>query len=145
MNHVFCPHNTLHGGAGPRLDSSPSSGSELSEKPVKPRRSQTFGALRRFNVLGRCVFPVVLSCRLIASPEAQDRASYRLGRALWKGLRWTLCNCSVRRLNVRFGSKADMCNAISHVRFNPNSDIDCVLIVFKPQHRPSFAGGFEPP
>jgi hypothetical protein len=24
--------------------------------------------------------------------------------------------------NVRFGSKADMCAAISHVRFTPNSD-----------------------
>ena len=32
-----------------------------------------------------------------------------------------------------------------HVRFTPNSDIDCVLIVFKPQHRPSSARGFEPP
>ena len=40
-----------------------------------------FDALRRFNVLGRCVFavlPPVLPRRLIASPEAQDRASYRL-------------------------------------------------------------------
>jgi len=26
------------------------------------------------------------------------------------------------RLNVRFGSKADICAAISHVRFTPNSD-----------------------
>jgi hypothetical protein len=25
-------------------------------------------------------------------------------------------------LNVRFGSKADMCNASTHVRFTPNSD-----------------------
>jgi hypothetical protein len=47
--------------------------------------------------------------------------------------------------DVRFGSKADICSAPSHVRFTPNSDTDCVLIVFKPQHRPSFAGGFEPP
>src|SRR4030095_16434402 len=31
------------------------------------------------------------------------------------------------RNNVRFGSKADMCNAPTHVRFTPNSDIDCVF------------------
>jgi hypothetical protein len=30
-------------------------------------------------------------------------------------------------LDVRFGSKADMCNAIGHVYFTPNSDIDCVF------------------
>jgi len=29
--------------------------------------------------------------------------------------------------NVRFGSKADMCGAKRHVRFTPNSDIDCVF------------------
>ena len=42
------------------------------------RRRAAFGALRRFNVLGRCAFaalPPVLSRRLIASPEAQDKAS----------------------------------------------------------------------
>ena len=27
-----------------------------------------------------------------------------------------------RRVNVRFGSKADMCTAKAHVRFTPNSD-----------------------
>jgi hypothetical protein len=31
--------------------------------------------------------------------------------------------------DVRFGSKADICSAKGHVRFTPNSDIDCVLIV----------------
>jgi hypothetical protein len=31
------------------------------------------------------------------------------------------------RANVRFGSKADICAATSHVRFTPNSDIDCVF------------------
>jgi hypothetical protein len=29
--------------------------------------------------------------------------------------------------DVRFGSKADICNAPTHVRFTPNSDNDCVL------------------
>ena len=41
----------------------------------------SFGALRRFNVFRRGVFtylPLALSRRLIASPEAQDRASYRV-------------------------------------------------------------------
>ena len=44
----------------------------------EPRRRGAFGALRRFNVLRRCVLaalPPALSRRLIASPEAQDRAS----------------------------------------------------------------------
>ena len=43
----------------------------------KLRRRAVFGALWRFNVLGRCVFPSfppVLLRRLIASPEAQDKA-----------------------------------------------------------------------
>src|SRR5262245_20730001 len=29
--------------------------------------------------------------------------------------------------HVRFGSKADMCSAKGHVRFTPESDIDCVF------------------
>jgi hypothetical protein len=29
--------------------------------------------------------------------------------------------------HVRFGSKADMCGAKRHVRFTPNSDIDCAF------------------
>src|SRR5262245_31188471 len=37
--------------------------------------------------------------------------SYRLKAELGKG-----------RLNVRFGSKADICSATAHVRFTPNSD-----------------------
>ena len=44
------------------------------------RRRTVFGALRRFNVLRRCVFaalPPALSGRLIASPEAQD--GHRIG------------------------------------------------------------------
>src|SRR5262245_60507751 len=32
-----------------------------------------------------------------------------------------------RRVNVRFGSEADICSAKRHVRFTPNSDIDCVF------------------
>ena len=30
-------------------------------------------------------------------------------------------------MDVRFGSKADVCGAKRHVRFTPNSDIDCVF------------------
>src|SRR5262245_18442864 len=30
-------------------------------------------------------------------------------------------------VDVRFGSKADICTAPVHVRFTPNSDIDCVF------------------
>jgi hypothetical protein len=42
--------------------------------------------------------------RLIASPEAQDTASYRFKPALGKAR------------HVRFGSKADMCSALADVR-----------------------------
>ena len=48
----------------------------LAARELRPRAA--FGASRRFNVLGRCVFaalPPVLSRRLIASPEAQDKAA----------------------------------------------------------------------
>ncbi len=31
------------------------------------------------------------------------------------------CRGGVPRTNVRFGSKADMCNALGDVRFTPNS------------------------
>jgi hypothetical protein len=33
----------------------------------------------------------------------------------------------VPQANVRFESKGDMCAAKSHVRFTPDSDIDCVF------------------
>src|ERR1041384_1858825 len=52
---------------------------------------------------------VMNSRRLIAAPEAQDGASYRVKPAFWKG-------------HVRFGSQADICGAKRYVRFTPNSD-----------------------
>src|SRR5262249_43800502 len=39
----------------------------------------------------------------------------------------TLEGPRVRPPYVRFGSKADICSAKGHVRFTPNSDIDCVF------------------
>src|SRR5262245_22163849 len=36
-------------------------------------------------------------------------------------------SCFPERANNRFGSKADICTASAHVRFTPNSDIDCVF------------------
>jgi len=39
--------------------------------------------------------------------------------------------------DVRFGSKADICAATSHVRFTPNSDIDCVFLWGRPRSGPS--------
>ena len=53
--------------------------------------------------------------RLIAPFEAQDGVSYQPAPAVWKGL-------SVTPVDVRFGSKADICAAKSDVRFIPNSD-----------------------
>src|SRR5262245_44174322 len=37
------------------------------------------------------------------------------------------CTAAILSVHVRFGSKADMCSAKRHVRFTPNSDIDCVF------------------
>src|SRR5262245_22055606 len=54
------------------------------------------------------------SRRLIASPEAQDKALYQLKVGHCKGGRVGS--------DVRFGSKADICTAPAHVRFTPNSD-----------------------
>src|ERR1700733_12615407 len=45
--------------------------------------------------------PPALERGLIASPWAQDTASYRLKPALWKGLGPALCNCSVRQAQCR--------------------------------------------
>src|SRR5262245_60954930 len=52
------------------------------------------------------------SRRLIASPKAQEGASYSVKRINWKG-----------PSDVRFVSKADICGAQQHVRFTPNSDM----------------------
>src|SRR5262249_2683039 len=82
------------------------------------RRRAVLGVFWRFNVLGRCVLPSLLPVllrRLIASPEAQDRASYRQNSTLKGG--------GVTPANVRFGSKADMCRAKRHVRFASKADM----------------------
>src|SRR5262245_23740396 len=55
---------------------------------------------------------VMNSRRRIASPEAKDKASYRLRLAHRK-----------EPTDVRFGSSADICGAKRHVRFTPESDI----------------------
>jgi len=49
--------------------------------------------------------------------EAKNRASYQSAPKLWKG-------SFGKATNVRFGSKADMCSALAHVRFGPIADID---------------------
>ena len=51
------------------------------------------------------------SRRVIASPEACDKAIVAVQTRPGKG-----------QTDVRFGSKADMCDAQAHVRFTPNSD-----------------------
>ena len=42
--------------------------------------------------------------------------------------------------HVRFGSKADMCGATSHVRFTPESDIKCDIPI---NNRLSFGGSHD--
>src|SRR5262245_54283439 len=56
------------------------------------------------------------SRRLIAFPQRlRTRRSYSVKQADWKGENAT-------KTHVRFGSQADICGAIAHVRFTPNSD-----------------------
>ena len=61
-----------------------------------------------------CVLFTGLGRRLIAAPEAQDGASYRVKRADWKG-------SGVRTANVRFGSGTDILRTSANVRFVPES------------------------
>ena len=35
--------------------------------------------------------------------------------------------CAATRQDVRFGSQADICSAKRHVRFTPDSNIDCAF------------------
>src|SRR5262249_31143053 len=55
---------------------------------------------------------VMNSRRRIAAPEAQDGASYQPIQVVWKG-----------QADVRFGSKADICSAIVHVRYGPKATL----------------------
>src|SRR5215468_5043559 len=82
--------------------------------------------------------------RRIAAPEAQDRASYRVKRADWKG-------SGVRTADVRFGSEADIEARPPDVRFTSESRhrgarLSCPLWA-KSGHMPSLGergnGGFR--
>jgi hypothetical protein len=62
------------------------------------------------------------SRRLIASPEAQDKASYSLTLALWKRPGEVRRKLMVGQPMSALGhSLADICSAKCHVRFTPNS------------------------
>src|SRR4029453_5176858 len=50
------------------------------------------------------------------SPSSRPRDDANQNIAVWRAT-----------INVRFGSKADICGAKRHVRFIPESDIDCVF------------------
>jgi hypothetical protein len=40
------------------------------------------------------------------------------------GVQGQVCTAAIEGAHVRFGSKADMCNAKCHVRFTPDSDLN---------------------
>src|SRR5262249_3216521 len=42
---------------------------------------------------------------------------------------------ALKLLNVRFGSKADMCSALTHVRFGPKADIASFIRSTRPRGR----------
>jgi hypothetical protein len=57
------------------------------------------------------------SRRLIVAPEAQTRNGSNPRRYSGRG--------DFMKVDVRFGSKADMCNAKADVRFGPIADFAC--------------------
>ena len=89
------------------------------------------GAPRRFTVaalwrrdLARS--PPALERRLIAFPEAQDKAlqAVRLAHQKWQGCRFERVTQGLA--NVRFGSKADIHPPSADVRLPPKADINGV-------------------
>src|SRR6516165_8134037 len=92
---------------------------------VELRERTAFGASRRsgFVVLRRCDladWPPALERRLIAFPEAQDKAlqAVRLAHQKWQGCRFERVTQGLA--NVRFGSKADR----SMSALPPKADMD---------------------
>jgi hypothetical protein len=68
--------------------------------------------------------------REIAAPilpgRREGERDYSIARVASRGLRWRRRSSGAIvsiRLNVRFGSEADMCDATAHVRFGPKADI----------------------
>ena len=99
--------------------------------PVELRDRTAIGALRRFGVivLRRCDLvdlPPALERRLIAFPEAQDKAlqAVRLAHQKWQGCRFERVTQGLA--NVRFGSKADIHPPSADVRLPPKADINGV-------------------
>jgi hypothetical protein len=67
--------------------------------------------------------PLMKSRRRIASPDVQE--GYRTNRRQHsEGVGATLAD-------VRFGSKADICTAVGHVCFTPESDIKCDIWIVR--------------
>ncbi len=84
----------------------------LQAESVPAPKKLTIGSL--VDCCARCEWPrsrTAKNCDELAPshclPRGSGTASYRFKATLGKGA------------NVRFGSKADMCNAINHVRFTP--------------------------
>ena len=81
------------------------------------RRLAAFRALRHFNVLRRCIFTALP--RFVGPSHCLPRGS---GQNILTTRTSTLKGVGTKPADVRFGSKADMCSAIGHVRFTSKSD-----------------------
>src|SRR5262249_31869940 len=86
------------------------SSAEPTSQPIRRTRSDCCARAANGQAAATPPRRVMTSRRRIASPGAQDKASYRLRLAHRK-----------EPTDVRFGSKADMCSAKRHVRFTPKS------------------------
>ena len=94
----------------------------LHNKPLQKRRAHFVmnGGPKKEAVSGESACRWHNNCRFALSgirhsPLAAQRRGYTRQRQRTKGFGF---NCA----NVRFGSKADICSAPTHVRFIPNSD-----------------------
>ena len=81
-----------------------------------------FGGPRKTQETGSRITPLLFPWKWVSSPFSPptEQDLTRRGQ-LATGIRATLLPPFPTHCNVRFGSKADMCSAISHVRFTPNS------------------------
>ena len=81
-----------------------------------------FGGPRKTQETGSRITPLLFPWKWVSSPFSPptEQDLTRRGQ-LATGIRATLLPPFPTHCNVRFGSKADMCSANSHVRFTPNS------------------------
>jgi hypothetical protein len=87
-----------------------SSGSAALSKPIRRTRSDCCAGKANGQAAATLPRRVMTSRRRIATPKAKGRANVTIISSALEGV-----------IDVRFGSKADICGAKRYVRFTPNS------------------------